>query len=306
MTTSARSYAAPLSAVDKLETGPDGRTTAIKDIVATDPYLVGHYPHFTIYPGVFSIETVYQAARAALERDLLESSPDNAGKRVRWAGIHSVHFSAPLLPGDRLTAELTFKPSAADPCLIRVRAVARRADGQTTAKISLDLRVGGEPAAAAETGTEVVLEHADIKRILPHRHPILQVDRVLELVPGKRIVATKAIAGGELCYAGLEADADHAYPVSLLVESLGQAGGLLWLYSARLTGQPLTGTLILGNARDLELTGAAYPGDVLRHVVELDMVKGDNAFMRGETWVGARRIATVGSILAVLRPDSEL
>jgi len=154
-----------------------------------------------------------------------------------------------------------------------------------------------------------MLEHADLKRILPHRHPILQLDRVLELDPGRRIVATKAVTGGELCYADLAEDAGHeahAYPVSLLVESLGQAGGVLWLHSSALAGNSPQGTLILGSARDLALTGAAYPGDVLRHVVELDTVKGDNAFMRGETWVGDRRIATVGSILAVLRRDTEL
>jgi 3-hydroxyacyl-[acyl-carrier-protein] dehydratase len=153
------------------------------------------------------------------------------------------------------------------------------------------------------------LEHADVKRILPHRHPVLQVDRVLELEPGARIVATKAITGAEPCYAGIPDDAPHsayAYPVSLMVESLGQAGGLLWLHGAALAGEPTTGTLIFGSARDLELTGAAYPGDVLRHVVHLDLVKGENAFMHGETWVGDTRIATVGTILAVLRQDSAL
>jgi 3-hydroxyacyl-[acyl-carrier-protein] dehydratase len=90
------------------------------------------------------------------------------------------------------------------------------------------------------------------------------------------------------------------------VESLGQSGAVLWLRGAELAGEALTGTLILGSARDLEITGSAYPGDVLRHEVELDMVKGGNAFMRGETWVGERRIATVGSILAALRQDHEL
>jgi 3-hydroxyacyl-[acyl-carrier-protein] dehydratase len=154
-----------------------------------------------------------------------------------------------------------------------------------------------------------MLEHADLKHILPHRHPVLQVDRVLELVPGKRIVAIKAISGAEPCYAGLGPDVPHeahAYPVSLLVESLGQAGAVLWLRGAELCGEALSGTLILGSARDLEISGAAYPGDVLRHEVELEFVKGGNAFMRGETWVGERRIATAGSILAALRQDHEL
>jgi 3-hydroxyacyl-[acyl-carrier-protein] dehydratase len=127
-----RTFAAPLSAVDKLEIDDDGTVTAIKDIVAHDPYLAGHYPHFTIYPGVFSIETVYQAARAALSRD---------GGTAELAGIISVHFKAPLLPGDRLTAELTLRPSPEDPSIVRVKARCTRADGQTAGRITLAMRV---------------------------------------------------------------------------------------------------------------------------------------------------------------------
>jgi len=152
----------------------------------------------------------------------------------------------------------------------------------------------------------MILEHAELKRILPHRHPILQLDRVVEFEPDRRIVATKAISGCEPCYANLADDADHAFPASLLVESMGQAGGVLWLHSAALAGETRTGTLIFGSARDLTLAGAAYPGDVLHHVVELETVKGDNAFMRGETRVGDRLVMRVESMLAVLREDTEL
>ncbi|MFE4534367.1 3-hydroxyacyl-ACP dehydratase FabZ family protein [Streptomyces scopuliridis] len=148
------------------------------------------------------------------------------------------------------------------------------------------------------------LEHADIRRILPHRHPVLLVDRVLEIEPGARIVTTKAVTGSEPCYAGLDENlptAAYAYPVSLLVESFGQSGAVLWLHSAALKDEPVEGTLIFGSARDVTITGSAHPGDVLRHIVEIDRIIGDNAFMRGETWVGDVRIATLGSVLAVVR-----
>ncbi|MFF4762933.1 3-hydroxyacyl-ACP dehydratase FabZ family protein [Streptomyces sp. NPDC001292] len=148
------------------------------------------------------------------------------------------------------------------------------------------------------------LEHADIRRILPHRHPVLLVDRVLEIEPGVRLVATKTVTGSELCYAGLDEDlpaSAYAYPASLLVESFGQSGAVLWLYSAAAKGEQRGGTLIFGSARDVTINGGAYPGDVLRHVVEIDRIIGDNAFMRGEIWVGDRRIVTLGSVLAVVR-----
>ncbi|MFE9203286.1 3-hydroxyacyl-ACP dehydratase FabZ family protein [Micromonospora sp. NPDC007230] len=154
-----------------------------------------------------------------------------------------------------------------------------------------------------------MLEYADLTAILPHRHPILQVDRVLEVEPGRRIVATKAVTGTEPCFAGLAEglpNSAYAYPAALIVESLGQAGAVLWLLSARATGETPEGTLVFGAARDFEFLGAAYPGDVLRHEVVVESLKPNSAVMRGETWVGERRIAVVGSMLAVARPDTEL
>jgi 3-hydroxyacyl-[acyl-carrier-protein] dehydratase len=148
-------------------------------------------------------------------------------------------------------------------------------------------------------------EHADITKLLPHRFPILLVDKVLELDKGSRIVAIKAVTGSEPCYAGLADDLPHsayAFPTSLMVESFGQSGAILWLQA----GLEVNGTLIFGAARDCKFEGAAYPGDVLRHVVHIDVIKGDNAFMYGEIWVADRRIATIGSMLAVVRETALL
>lgn len=128
-------FAAPLPAVDRMSDDGDQTVIAIKHIVATDPYLAGHYPDFTIYPGVFSIETVYQAAHAAALR---RRGP---GATATLAGITSVSFSAPLLPGDTLEATLRLEPSTSDPDLVSVKVRCRRGDGQTSARMTLRLRV---------------------------------------------------------------------------------------------------------------------------------------------------------------------
>ncbi|WP_063771108.1 3-hydroxyacyl-ACP dehydratase FabZ family protein [Streptacidiphilus neutrinimicus] len=154
-----------------------------------------------------------------------------------------------------------------------------------------------------------MLELPDIMRILPHRPPILLVDRVLEFVPGERIVTTKTISASEPCYSGLAdplPDAGYAYPTSLLIESFGQSGALLWLCSARHRGESVEGTLIFAQAKECVFDGRAYPGDVLRHEVRMDHLVGSNAFMTGETWIGDRRLATMGSVLAVARDSAEL
>jgi 3-hydroxyacyl-[acyl-carrier-protein] dehydratase len=154
-----------------------------------------------------------------------------------------------------------------------------------------------------------MFEYSDLITILPHRHPILQIDRVLELEPGRRIVAVKAVTGAEPCFAGLADRLPHiayAYPAALMVESLGQAGAALWLLSARFAGEMAEGALVFGAAKDFEFFGAAYPGDVMRHEVVVESLKPNSAVMHGQTFVGDRRIAVVGSMLAVVRPDTEL
>ncbi|MEU3455504.1 3-hydroxyacyl-ACP dehydratase [Micromonospora sp. NPDC006766] len=136
-----RSFAAPLDAVDQVQRSADG-ITATKRIVATDPYLEGHYPGFPIYPGVFTLESVYQAARQAVQ----------AGRgphvRVELAAVRSVRFKAPLLPGDVLTVDCRLTDDPDDRGRVRAVADCRRGDGTASAKVTLELRVLRETTGA--------------------------------------------------------------------------------------------------------------------------------------------------------------
>lgn len=69
----------------------------------------------------------------------------------------------------------------------------------------------------------------DIKQImalLPHRYPFLMVDRVLEIVPNERILAVKNVSINEPFFQG-HFPAEPIMPGVLILEALGQAGGVL-------------------------------------------------------------------------------
>lgn len=154
-----------------------------------------------------------------------------------------------------------------------------------------------------------MLEVSAIRRLLPHGHPVLLVDRVLAVQPGESIVAAKAITFGEPCYADVPPDAapeQYAYPASLLLESFGQAAALLWLHGMDGSGLGDDRVLMLVAARDCRLLERAVPGDVLRHVARIERVVGDNVFVTGETYVGERRVAAIGSMMAAMRPRTAL
>jgi 3-hydroxyacyl-[acyl-carrier-protein] dehydratase len=70
------------------------------------------------------------------------------------------------------------------------------------------------------------LDINEILRKLPHRYPIILVDRVLELVPGERIVALKNVTINEPYFMG-HFPGHPVMPGVLIIESLAQACAIL-------------------------------------------------------------------------------
>jgi 3-hydroxyacyl-[acyl-carrier-protein] dehydratase len=66
---------------------------------------------------------------------------------------------------------------------------------------------------------------------LPHRFPFLLVDRVLDVVPGKSIVAVKNVSFNEAYFQG-HFPGHPVVPGVLIIEALAQAGGILAWESA--------------------------------------------------------------------------
>ena len=66
----------------------------------------------------------------------------------------------------------------------------------------------------------------DIKAILPHRAPFLQVDAVVEIVEGEYIVAKRGISNNEDIFTG-HFPGNPIFPGVLIIEAMAQAAGLL-------------------------------------------------------------------------------
>jgi 3-hydroxyacyl-[acyl-carrier-protein] dehydratase len=70
------------------------------------------------------------------------------------------------------------------------------------------------------------LDIQEIMRKLPHRYPFILVDRVLELVPGERVVALKNVTINEPFFVG-HFPGHPVMPGVLIIESLAQACAIL-------------------------------------------------------------------------------
>lgn len=115
------------------------------------------------------------------------------------------------------------------------------------------------------------LDIIKILQLMPHRYPILLVDRVLELEPGVRISAIKNVSVNEPFFQG-HFPGHPVMPGVLMIEALAQAAAVL-TYITMKTSYP-EGTLFLFAGID----GARFkrpvgPGDQLRLDVTMDRIK---------------------------------
>jgi 3-hydroxyacyl-[acyl-carrier-protein] dehydratase len=145
-----------------------------------------------------------------------------------------------------------------------------------------------DDAAAAGTAVDLALplEAADIMRIIPHRYPFLLIDRVVELEPGKRVVAMKSVTANEPQFTG-HFPGRPIMPGVLMVEALAQAGAVAVLSLPDYRGK----LALFAGIDECRFRRTVLPGDTLRLEVTLDKLRG--VFGRG------RGVASVDGEVAV-------
>lgn len=120
----------------------------------------------------------------------------------------------------------------------------------------------------AETGERADVGPLDIAKVmaaLPHRYPMLLVDRVEELIPDRSIAAIKAVTINEGFFQG-HFPGRPIMPGVLIVEALAQAAGVLAVESLGLSG---SGKLVYFMAIDeAKFRKPVEPGVLLRLEVE--------------------------------------
>jgi len=154
-----------------------------------------------------------------------------------------------------------------------------------------------------------MIDAAGIKQMLPHRYPMLLVDRVLELVPDERLVALKAVTCNEPWYQHVAEGADldrFAYPQSLLVESWGQAAGILAVHGGSGTEEATGQVMLAGAMSGVAFLRPVYPGDVLEHRVQLFRALTDTVIFDGETLVDGEVAMTFSRMVMAFRPGDQL
>lgn len=131
----------------------------------------------------------------------------------------------------------------------------------------------------------------DIKKIMeyiPHRYPFLLIDRVLEMEPGKRIVAIKNVTINEPFFQG-HFPGQPIMPGVLLIEAMAQAWGVLAISTTR--QQVHSADILFIGIDKARFRRPVLPGDQVRFELESIGLKRLIWKFRGKAFVDGNLVA---------------
>jgi 3-hydroxyacyl-[acyl-carrier-protein] dehydratase len=155
-----------------------------------------------------------------------------------------------------------------------------------------------EPSSGAATGP------LDIRRVmaaLPHRYPMLLVDRVERIVPDQSITAIKAVSMNEGFFQG-HFPGRPIMPGVLIVEALAQAAGVLAVASLGLAD---SGKLVYFMAIEgAKFRNPVEPGCLLQLDVEFVQKRATVSKFAGKASVDGKVVAEANFTAMIADPPS--
>ncbi|MFC6255370.1 3-hydroxyacyl-ACP dehydratase FabZ [Secundilactobacillus hailunensis] len=138
-----------------------------------------------------------------------------------------------------------------------------------------------------ETAATHELDVVEIQKILPHRYPMLLVDRVLDYVPGEKMIARKNVSVNEAFFQG-HFPGNPVMPGVLIVEAMAQAGAIALLTMPEFKGK----TAYFGGMNKVKFRQMVKPGDTLKLVVTLEKIRGHAGLGHGEAYVEDKKVCS--------------
>jgi UDP-3-O-[3-hydroxymyristoyl] N-acetylglucosamine deacetylase/3-hydroxyacyl-[acyl-carrier-protein] dehydratase len=212
-------------------------------------------------------------AGASLENAVVLDERGLAGGALRWPDEFVRHKAADIvgdlaLVGGRIRAHVVADHPSHRGNVALGHAIRRRS-----------VATGGHPP----------LDIRDILNILPHRFPMLLVDRILEIEDGRRIVGIKNVTINEPFFQG-HFPGHPVMPGVLMIEAMAQVGGVLLMGYLQKTGDEKDKVVYFMSLDNVKFRRPVVPGDQIRFELELIQHKGRASRMRGVGYVDGHAV----------------
>jgi 3-hydroxyacyl-[acyl-carrier-protein] dehydratase len=147
-----------------------------------------------------------------------------------------------------------------------------------------------------------MMDIQEIQALLPHRYPFLLVDRVVEIVPGQKIVAFKNVTMNEPFFNG-HFPGHPVMPGVLILEALAQASAILAYKTENM--DPTRSVSYLMSVDGARFRKPVVPGDRLQLNVEVLRHKGAVWKTKGTATVEGTRVAEGEFLATVVDKDKD-
>jgi 3-hydroxyacyl-[acyl-carrier-protein] dehydratase len=138
-----------------------------------------------------------------------------------------------------------------------------------------------------------LLSFEEVRALLKQRFPMLMVDSVVALEPGKSINAIKNVTGNEIQFLGHFPER-AIMPGTLVVEAIGQVASILFSKTTGIGSAPGE-LLVLGSINNMRFLNPILPGDRMEINVKVLKFVQDFALVEGTVTVDGT-VAATGSL----------
>ena len=127
----------------------------------------------------------------------------------------------------------------------------------------------------------------DILELLPHRYPMVLIDRIIEIEHGKTLTAIKNVTINEPYFTG-HFPSQPIMPAVLILESMAQAGAFLVLNSVP---EPLKKNMLFSSITNSKFRAPIVPGDQVKIDMELAKIRLGAVKLIGKAFVDDKLVA---------------
>lgn len=144
--------------------------------------------------------------------------------------------------------------------------------------------------------SKAIFDIRAILDIMPHRYPMLLIDRIIDFEPNKRVIAIKNVTINEPFFMGHFPE-HPIMPGVMILEAMAQSGGVLLLHAIE---EPKTKVVYFMSIDNAKFRKPVTPGDQLRFDLEMINFRRTTCKMTGKAFVGDDIVAQADFMAMVM------